>query len=61
MGDLVTRMKHRKTITFPDDLHEAIQQKRAQVLLKGIEKNFTETVIELCRKGLEAEKMKRTE
>lgn len=42
----------RKTVTFEAKLFKAIQRERGVLLMEGVEKNFTEIVNDLCKKGL---------
>lgn len=42
----------RKTVTFEKEVYVAIQKERAKLLMEGYEKNFTEMVNDLCKKGL---------
>lgn len=46
----------RKTVTFDKEVHDEIQRERGELLIAGVEKNFTEIVNELLRKALKLER-----
>ena len=43
----------RKTVTFEKEIHKAIQTRRGELLIAGVEKNFTEMVNELLKEALD--------
>jgi len=46
----------RKTVTFDKEVHRVIQRRRGELLIAGVEKNFTEMVNELLKEVLKLER-----